>query len=530
MSELPKGWAQATLADLGDWSSGGTPSRSMPEYFDGDIPFVKTGDLADTWLSSVPENISQIGLQNSSAKLFPEGTLLVAMYGATIGKTARLSIEAATNQACAALLGNDANGDALDYVWAYLRSQLENLKASGKGGAQPNISQTLLKSYPIPLPPLSEQQRIVRKLDTLSARTATARTHLTAIANLVDRYRQQLFEIAFEGGLTEDMREERDGQSTGDQILPLGWDSMTLGEISEIQGGIQVGKKRPADVELVEVPYLRVANVQRGWLNLDEIKTISVTPQEKERLLLQDGDILMNEGGDRDKLGRGWIWRAEVAECIHQNHVFRIRLLDTGFPSEFVSHYANAMGQRYFFDEGKQTTNLASISKTKVSSLPIPIPPVSEAVEIVRRIDATFAKINRLAAEAEKALKQTDRLDQRILAKAFAGELVPQDPKDEPANVLLGRVREARAKTPKKTRPRRTKANAMKKDPKDLLLADSAKWPENGVTSEELAKRVVIPHSDLRDALFDLLGGSKPQLEQVFDKTEERMRLKRVAQ
>src|SRR5262249_55416179 len=153
-------------------------------------------------------------------------------------------------------------------------------------------------------------------------------------------------------------------------------------EISQIQGGIQVGKNRPASAVLVEVPYLRVANVQRGWLNLNEIKTLGVTAEERDRLLLQDGDILMNEGGDRDKLGRGWIWQAQIPVCIHQNHVFRIRLYDRDFPSEYVSHYANENGQRYFIDQGTQTTNLASISKRKVAALPVPVPPTDEAMEI----------------------------------------------------------------------------------------------------------------------------------------------------
>ena len=183
----------------------------------------------------------------------------------------------------------------------------------------------------------------------------------------MERYRQQIFELAFSGRLTADFRTDGSIGSAMRNSLPASWRSVPLGKISEIQGGIQVGKKRPAGTELVEVPYLRVANVQRGWLKLDKIKTIQVSTEEKERLVLRDGDILMNEGGDRDKLGRGWIWEAQISECIHQNHIFRIRLIDTDFPSKFVSHYANAMGQRYFFDEGTQTTNSDILTTTRAS-------------------------------------------------------------------------------------------------------------------------------------------------------------------
>jgi len=505
MSELPEGWVQATLGELGDWSSGGTPSRSKPEYFDGDIPFVKTGDLDDTWLSSVPENISDSGLQNSSAKLFPEGTLLIAMYGATIGKTARLSIEAATNQACAALLGNDANKDALDYVWAYLRSQLENLRAAGKGGAQPNISQTLLKSYPIPVAPLPEQQRIVRKLDSLTARTSTARTHLNAIKKLVERYRQSIIDATF---------------APFELTVPLI-------DLVDSDTGIPYGIVQTGDHQEDGVPTVRAGDI-KGFRLLEEgLKRVrSDVAEQYGRTKLKGGEVLI---AIRGSVGETCV----VPGTMAGNNISReVALIP-------VSEDTNASFIMYFLRSAQAAqyikANIKGVAQTGINlrdlkRLQCPDLDKHYQAETVRLIESAFAKIDRLASEAEKALKLTDRLDERILAKAFAGELVPQDPNDDPASVLLDRIREARANAPKKPRPRRTKATAMKKDPKDLLLADSAKWPANGVTSEELTNRVAMPHSDLRDALFELIGGTTPQLEQVFDKTEERMRLKRVAQ
>lgn len=113
---------------------------------------------------------------------------------------------------------------------------------------------------------------------------------------------------------------------------------------------------------------MRVANVQRGYLNLSEVKYVQATTLERQKLRLIKGDILMNEGGDRDKLGRGWVWDDEIENCIHQNHVFRVRLKDKRFPSKWISYFTNEFGQKYFFDKGQQTTNLASISKTKVAA------------------------------------------------------------------------------------------------------------------------------------------------------------------
>jgi type I restriction enzyme S subunit len=205
---------------------------------------------------------------------------------------------------------------------------------------------------------------------------------------------------------------------------------------------------------LLELPYLRVANVQRGWLDLREIKTIEVTAKEADALFLRQGDVLMNEGGDRDKLGRGWVWDGQIHDCIHQNHVFRVRLASGTVPPRFLSYYANEFGQKHFFDEGKQTTNLASISKSKLSAMNVPVPPFKEAIEIVRRIESAFAKIDRLAKEAKRALELVGRLDEAILAKAFRGELVPQDENDEPAEHLLERIRAEREASPKATRGR----------------------------------------------------------------------------
>src|SRR5262249_9187627 len=149
--------------------------------FGGGIPWVKTGDLHHQVIEQVEETISNSGLASSAAKLFPRGTLLVAMYGATIGQTGILTFDAATNQACAALLSKGLTSEIIPYVWRYLIAEQQNLKAVGQGGAQPNISQAILKEYPIKIAPLPEQRRIVGKIDSLSAKSKRARDHLDHI-------------------------------------------------------------------------------------------------------------------------------------------------------------------------------------------------------------------------------------------------------------------------------------------------------------------------------------------------------------
>jgi type I restriction enzyme S subunit len=192
-------------------------------------------------------------------------------------------------------------------------------------------------------------------------------------------------------------------------------------------------------------PIFGSLTCKRGYLDLEEIKEILATDAEIAVLQLQPGDILLNEGGDRDKLGRGWIWEGQIPTCIHQNHVFRARLHSPDFQPKFISWYANSFGQTYFFDEGKQTTNLASINMTKLKALPVPIPPTDEQRRIVQEVDRQLSDTDATLRTIGIALGHADRLRQSILKRAFEGKLVPQDPSDEPASVLLERIRAERA-------------------------------------------------------------------------------------
>ena len=229
--------------------------------------------------------------------------------------------------------------------------------------------------------------------------------------------------------------------------LPRGWKWMALGNIAEVVGGVTKGQQfRPKDV-VVEVPYLRVANVQREHLQLDEILTIKTTQQKAKALKLMPGDLLLNEGGDRDKLGRGWIWNGEVPDCVHQNHVFRARI-ENGLPPKFVAYYTNSLGQAFFFAKAKQTTNLASISLSKIRQLPVPVPPNDVAEQIVTQLEARLSRLDKAASDLRKVESKLARHRAAVLAAATAGTLVPTEAElarregrtYEPASVLLDRI------------------------------------------------------------------------------------------
>jgi type I restriction enzyme S subunit len=337
--------------------------------------------------------------------------------------------------------------------------------------------------FPLPLFSLQEQCRIVEAIESYFTRLDDAVATLERVQRNLKRYRASVLKAAVEGRLVSteaelaraEHREYEPASVLLERILaerrrrwdaagrkgtcqepvapdvpnlpelPEGWCWATVDEVAEVQGGITKNQKRRSSGPMREVPYLRVANVQRGYLDLSGVTTIAATEAEIAELRLIPGDVLFNEGGDRDKLGRGWVWKGELVECIHQNHVFRARPVLPEIASRFLSWYGNTEGQRYFFDEGKQTTNLASINMTKLRRLPVPLPPATEQGRIVLAVEDTLSIVDAAGQTTAAAIRRCARLRQSILKWAFEGKLADQDPSDEPASMLLDRIKAERA-------------------------------------------------------------------------------------
>jgi type I restriction enzyme S subunit len=194
------------------------------------------------------------------------------------------------------------------------------------------------------------------------------------------------------------------------------WAEKTLDQCATIQTGVSKGRKTNQE-ELVSVPYLRVANVQDGYLDLSEIKEIQVRPQEVARYALQPGDVLLTEGGDFDKLGRGFVWNGELPECIHQNHVFAVRVDQSQLDPHFFAYQAQSLhGKHYFLSVAHKTTNLACINTSKLKAFPVRLPPLSEQQEIVR----ILSTIKQAITTQERMIQTTSELKHALMQKLFS--------------------------------------------------------------------------------------------------------------
>jgi type I restriction enzyme S subunit len=204
---LPSHWRVVRLGEVAETTSGGTPSREVPEFFGGTIPWVKSGELNDTLVTRTEETITEDGLRNSNAKIFQKGTLLIAMYGATAGKVGILAIPATTNQAICAILP-DTSLALQDFLFYALIRQRDTLLSQRYGGAQPNLNQTIIRSFPIHLPPLDEQREIARMLQAVDAKIAAEQARREALEELFKTLLQELMSGKRRVGFTTENTED----------------------------------------------------------------------------------------------------------------------------------------------------------------------------------------------------------------------------------------------------------------------------------------------------------------------------------
>ncbi|SOC05747.1 type I restriction enzyme S subunit [Rhodobacter sp. JA431] len=431
MSELPTGWTEAEIGELCDLING--RAFKPTDWTESGLPIVRIQNL-----NNPDKPFNRFDGEVRERFLIDSGDLLFAWSGTpgtSFGAHVWTGGPAVLNQH---IFNVKFDRESLDreFFRHAINQKLNELidKAHGGVGLR-HVTKGKFEETKVSLPPLPEQRRIVRKLDTLGARTTTARTHLTAIAKLVERYRQSVIDAAF---------------AQFELTVPLL-------DLVDRDTGIPYGIVQTGEHQVGGIPTVRAGDIKGFRLMEEGLKLVDPTIAEQyERTRLEGGEVLI---AIRGSVGETCV----VPNSMRSNNISReVALIpvDDNTDANFIMYFLRSGQAAQFIKANIKGVAQTGINLRDLKRLPCPDLEQPEQREIVRRIETAFAKIDRLAAEAEKALKLTDRLDQRILAKAFAGELVPQDPTDEPAAELLARIRETRATAPKPKRGRRKKAEA----------------------------------------------------------------------
>ncbi|MYW10789.1 restriction endonuclease subunit S [Streptomyces sp. SID2563] len=451
-------WERVPLGEIADVLNGfAFKSHSFNRVGDG-LPLIRIRDVVrgttETYYSGSYE----------PQYLVESGDIIVGMDGDFRVSTWRGPTALLNQRVCKVTVRDKGHYDPR-FLVCVLQGYLDAIGAATSSVTVKHLSSRSMQEIPLPLPPLAEQHRIVEALEDHLSRLEAAERLATQATVRARRLRESVSSIThgFNVPSVEVPAAPPAPGGTDDGLLPRipsTWSWKRLEEIADVVGGVTKDNKRQSDPNLPEVPYLRVANVQRGWLDLSEVSVIRVPEKKAIQLSLRTGDVLLNEGGDRDKLGRGWIWEGQVEGAIHQNHVFRARVRDDYIHPKLLSWYANSAA-RWFDANGKQSVNLASISLSKIKKLPVPVPPLAEQGAIVERIEDQLSVLDAAISFSRQALSKAKALRRSLLVQAFEGRLVLQDPADEPASVLLDRIRaerEAQGNKPKRATRRPRKA------------------------------------------------------------------------
>ena len=375
--EVPENWEWTTLGEIGTWQSGATPSRLRKDYYDGNIPWLKTGDLNDGLITDIPEFITQKALDETSVKLNPIGSILIAMYGATIGKIGILTFPATTNQACCAC--SDYKIEQM-YLFYFLLANKKVFIAMGGGGAQPNISKEKIAVTFMPLPPLTEQQRIVveierwfKLIDAIDQSKADLQTTIT-------QTKSKILDLAIHGKLVPQDPNDEPASELLKRInpkaeitcdnehypqLPKGWSITSMQEVCGLFDG-----ERQEDRLLTNLD----AKFLRGFSDGKVIKAGRYVPANTYMILV-DGE---NSGEVFQTSTEGY-----------QGSTFKQLNINENMNEKFVLHIINL--HRKSLRENKVGSAIPHLNKKLFKAIPVPIPPYAEQERIIHAINAAYA-------------------------------------------------------------------------------------------------------------------------------------------
>lgn len=404
LGRLPQDWDVVALEEITETSSGGTPSRARKEYYGGNIPWVKSGELKDNIIYKTDESITETGLRHSSTKLLPKGTLLVAMYGATVGKTAILGLEACTNQAVCAIA---PKGDKIDLN--YLQQQIilkrSELISASAGGAQPNISQGIIRRVRVPLPPLPEQRKIAKVLSTVDQSYQNTNEIIPKTELLKKGLMQQLLT---KGIGHKDLEHSEEFGS----VIPRKWNVARLGEVTNIRYGL--GK--PPEPDENGVPMIRATNIKRGTIveaGLFRVKR-SAIPKSRNPFLRVGDIIIVRSGaytGDVGLVTERWKGAIVGYDLVLSP--------SKGVNSVFLVNYLLSSRVQTYISQLRVRAAQPHLNLSQVSNLLVPLPSLVEQEEIA----LTFSTIDH-KLEIERSEKgRLEEVKQCLMELLLTGKI-----------------------------------------------------------------------------------------------------------
>ncbi|NIJ81072.1 restriction endonuclease subunit S [Xanthomonas cannabis] len=509
-AELPHGWNKATLGDLITLIvGGGTPSRNVAAYFDGNTPWFTVKDLKSLYPTDAEEHISDDAILRSATSLIEANTLIIATRIA-LGKAIIPNVRCAINQDLKALyLGRDVPPKFILY-WFMANDQM--IKSHGSGTTVKGIRLEHVKEFPLKVPPAREQCRIVDRIEELLSYLDAGIAEMKSAQRKLAKYRQSLLKAAVEGTLTADWRaayaQNCETQETGAELLqrilterrtrweakqlakfakqgkapPNGWrikylepiapnvdnlpalpDGWTWASVDQLSpDDLANGRSVPSSISGAKV--LRLTSVKEGKIDLSEFKHGNWSDDEARQFLVAEGDLLIIRGnGSLSLVGRAGIVTSVTEQVAYPDTMIRLRIVDSVVRTRWVAAlWDSSLVRGHMEARARTSAGIYKISQPDIISVVVPIPPISEQDKILTVLDRSADDFQALQDSLVIAERQSSAQRKNILKAAFSGELVPQDPNDEPASVLLKRIRAERVaadakrtgKTARKTKER----------------------------------------------------------------------------
>lgn len=421
--QLPDKWSWIPLKHSVGRSITDGPHET-PVFADSGIPFLSVDGIQNSKL--VFEGcrfITEEDHRKYSEKCKPVRNDLLLGKAASVGKIAQVDtdLEFSVWSPLAVINPNSHISCSRFYFFCFQSCVLQyQCAAMSNSNTQKNLGMKDIENLQFPVPSLAEQQIIANFLDHETAKIDTLIEKQQQLIKLLNEKRQAVISHAVTKGLNSDAPMRDSGVEWLGEV-PAHWTTSRLKFTSFLQSGIPKGKDLTGKKHIA-VPMLRVANVQDGYLSLDDVHMMNIEPEQLDRYSLREGDVLMNEGGDNDKLGRGTVWNKEIDPCIHQNHVFAIRPFKV--EPQWLDILTRAEYAKYhFYRVAKQSTNLASISSTNIKETPLLIPPSAERAEIIKYISEMTLKINTLIRKCESQVGLSKERRTALISAAVTGKI-----------------------------------------------------------------------------------------------------------